>query len=54
MDEASEFLAWKRDFSWGDDGVHAFLSIKKLQKITHIVAMKNEGWEDEVEATLSS
>lgn len=54
MDEATEFHFWKQEFSMIDDGLTAFRAIKKLQEITHIVAMKNEGWEDAVEHSLSS
>lgn len=53
MNAAQEFLEWKRNFNWDDDGLHAFLSIKRVEEIWTVVAAKEEGWEDVLDDLLS-
>lgn len=48
------FLQWVDDFSMQDDGVEAYTAITKLREISAVVAMEEEGWEDEVRAIIRS
>lgn len=53
MDIAEQFDMWKQEFRMRDDGLNAFKAIKKLEEVTSIVALRREGWQDELEAALS-
>lgn len=53
MDEAARFLQWRSDFSWHDDGVHAFKAIEKLAEIREIAARGGKGSLDEIRRSLS-
>lgn len=48
------FLEWTEDFSLKDDGVEAYVAIMKLREISSVMAMKSEGWEDDVRAILAA
>lgn len=47
-DLTRDFLQWKKDFSWEDDGLHAFLSIRALEKIRFELTMRGEGYVERI------
>lgn len=53
-DETQDYLEWKRGFSWGDDGLHAFRAIKALEKIRFEIATREEGYVGRIKEIASS
>jgi len=53
MNDVLEYVEWAKGFSMSDDGVEAFLAIKKIREISAIMVARKEGWEEEVSAVLN-
>lgn len=52
MNILDKYEMWRSEFRMQDDGLRAFISMDKLERISFEVAMKNTGWIERVEAIL--
>lgn len=50
--EAQDYLNWKANFSWGDDGLHAYRSIVTLDAVRFEMTMKGEGYLERIKELL--
>lgn len=54
MNEAQEYLDWKADFSWQDDGVAAFLALKAVEKVRFELATRGGGYIGRIEEAVAA